>query len=142
MNARGRIASNSVMYLKSRDIRPTCVNHGCGKPAASDHKKGDGTNRWRVHCSHCQGASYGRHPHQKGVTPFKKGICSNIDSHLGFPCPIDWKKIPSWAKGKTEIDHKDGNCNNNRIDNLDELCPMCHKFKSQLTGDHDNTRRH
>jgi hypothetical protein len=126
------------MLKKSR--RPDCVNYGCGKPAMKLYENKDGASRYRPHCSHCQKASYGGHPHARGVTPFKTGKCSNTDSHLGFKCPIDWNAIPTDAKGMTEIDHRDGNSNNNDRRNLDELCPICHKIKGQLNFDYDRTR--
>lgn len=120
---------------KSEPNRPTCINHGCGKPAAHDGK------RWRIHCGHCQGASYGKHPHAAGVTPFKQGKCSNHDGHLGFPCLTKLTKAPSWAKGLTEVDHIDGDHMNNDPSNLKELCVICHKLKGQRNGDYNNTRR-
>jgi hypothetical protein len=122
-------------------MRPICINHGCNSGVmpmkGSIH---DDNPRWRVHCGHCQAASYGKWPHREGVTPFKTGKCSNADGHLGFNCSINWKKIPSWAKGMTEVDHIDGNCTNNKLKNLDELCPICHKLKGQQSGDFNNTR--
>jgi len=107
---------------------------------AYSHKDEYGNRRWRIHCGHCQKASYGRHPHAEGVTPFKTGKCSNTDGHLGFDCMIKWTKVPAWAKGMTEIDHKNGNYSDNRKTNLDELCPICHKLKGQLNGDFNNQR--
>lgn len=122
------------------EFRPTCINPGCKKPVTFSHKDEQGNRRWRIHCGHCQGASYGKHPHAAGVTPFKTGRCSNVDSHLGFECATNWKKVPSWAKGMTEIDHKNGDNTDNRVKNLDELCVHCHKLKGQLSGDYRNNR--
>ena len=122
-------------------MRPTCINYGCREPVVYSHKDTNGNPRWRIHCSHCQAASYGKWPHREGVTPFKTGKCSNVDGHLGFDCLIKWSKIPDWAKGMTEIDHIDGNNVNNRPNNLDELCPVCHKLKGQLNGDYSNSRK-
>ena len=119
--------------------RPICINHGCNKPVTYSHKDDLGNPRWRIHCGHCQKASYGGHQHAPGVTPWKQGKCSNHDNHLGFPCGIDYKKAP-WAIGITEVDHKDGDHTNNNVDNLDELCPMCHKRKSMTNGDHKGYR--
>jgi hypothetical protein len=119
--------------------RPICINHGCGKPVTYSHKDELGNPRWRIHCGHCQGASYGKTPHASGVTPWKQGKCSNHDSHLGFPCAIDYSKAP-WAVGMTEVDHKDGDHTNNSYDNLDELCSLCHKRKGQLSGDYNNQK--
>ena len=118
-----------------QSFRPTCVNYGCGKPAAWDGK------RWRVHCGHCQKASYGGHPHANGVTPFKTGVCANKNGYLGFKCLIKWTKVPKWAKGMTEIDHTDGDPLNHEHSNLKELCPICHKLKGQLNGDTNGYRR-
>jgi len=116
-------------------MRPICINHGCGKPAAHDGR------RWRIHCGHCQGASYGKHPHAPGVTPFKKGVCANHDGHLGFSCVSDLSKAPEWVKGLTEVDHVDGDYLNNAVSNLKELCVMCHKIKGQVNGDYNGTRK-
>ena len=123
------------------NFRPVCINHGCTKPVTFSHTDADGNKRWRVHCSHCQKASYGGQDHAPGVTPFKTGFCSNDDGHLGFTCAIDYDKAP-WAIGMTEVDHKNGDCTDNRVENLDELCPMCHKRKGRLAGDHNGWKNH
>jgi hypothetical protein len=112
-------------------LRPTCINHGCNRPVANSGA------RYRPVCSHCHCAGYGKHPYSKGVTPFRTGKCSNQSGHLGFKCPINYKKA-SWAIGRTEIDHIDGNHLNNTSKNGQELCPMCHRFKGMLTGDYKN----
>lgn len=122
-------------------MRPTCINHGCNEPVTYSHKDSEGNPRWRIHCSHCQQASYGRHAHRSGVTPFKTGKCANYDSHLGFPCPTKFESLPDWAKGITEVDHKDGDYSNHDLDNLEELCVICHKLKGQQSGDYNNQKR-
>lgn len=115
--------------------RPNCINHGCNEGAMV--KKGTLTNPvgWRVHCSHCQSASWGKHPHREGVTPYKTGKCVNQDGRLGYKCPIDYDKAPH-AIGITEVDHIDGNHCNNDHSNLQELCPICHKIKGKREGNH------
>jgi hypothetical protein len=113
-----------------------CINHGCNKFCIPSGVSKKGIVKYRVHCSHCQGASYGRHPHREGVTPFKQGKCSNINGKLGFNCPTDFNKFPEWAKGLTEVDHIDGNNANHSHDNLQELCVYCHKLKGQMNGDY------
>jgi hypothetical protein len=121
-------------------MRPICINHGCNEPASYSHKDGQGNPRWRIHCSHCQGASYGKHPHRAGVTPYKTGKCANHDGHLKFPCPTNFDLIPADAKGMTEVDHKDGDYSNHDLENLEELCVACHKLKGQKNGDYNNQK--
>jgi hypothetical protein len=130
-----------MSILKFENVRPTCINHGCNKPVTFSHKDERGNKRWRIHCGHCQGASYGKHPHAVGVTPYKTGKCNNKDGHLGFTCFTRLEKAPKWAKGLTQVDHKDGDNTNNHPSNLDELCPMCHSLKGQLNGDFNGRRK-
>jgi len=126
---------------RGKTFRPICVNHGCDSPVATmSGKITDHNPRWRVHCGHCQAASYGKWPHRPGVTPLKTGKCSNVDGHLGFKCMIKWSKVPKWAKGMTEVDHKNSRNTDNCNSNLDELCPICHKLKGQLAGDFNGWR--
>lgn len=121
--------------------RPICINPGCGEPVTWIRKDKQGNRRWRVHCSPCQRASYGAGPLAPGVKSFKTGRCTNTDAHLGFECPVDWTVLPAWAKGITEIDHRDGNAYNNDPHNLDELCSICHKLKGIQNGDFNNQRK-
>lgn len=127
----------------SNTKRPTCINHGCDKPVTH------GGSRWRPVCATCHCASVskplpsgnGVMVYAKGVTPFRTGRCSNQDGHLGYTCAINYKKAP-WAIGITEIDHIDGNHMNNTLKNVAELCPICHKQKSKLNGDHSRQNRY
>jgi hypothetical protein len=103
---------------------------------------GHGT-RYRPVCQRCHRAGYGAAALKEGVSFWKTGICSNTDSHLGFPCPMDYDKAP-WATktSTTEIDHKDGYKTNNDISNLEELCQCCHKEKGIQAGDFTKQTRY
>jgi hypothetical protein len=120
-------------------FRPTCINYGCNEPVTFQRTNADGSKRWRVHCGHCQKASYGKVEHREGVTPYKTGKCANQNGHLGFKCPTSYKR-GSVAIGVTEVDHIDGDHCNNVPSNLDELCPICHKIKGKREGDHNNQK--
>ena len=122
--------------------RPFCINLGCNSYAAPIRGRiGEEGVRYRVFCGTCHKNSYEDYPLAEGVTRFKKNICSNTDGHLGFPCVINWKLVKkSGFKISTEVDHKNGDCHDNRTKNLDELCPICHKEKSKRNGDHNGYR--
>lgn len=114
--------------------RPLCINDGCGKFVTTAAYYANGTAKWRPVCGHCSQAQTGKFPYAKGVVPFKKNKCSNEDGRLGFKCAVNFKVLPE-RFFVTEMDHIDGDDSNNCKDNLQELCVICHKIKSQLFGD-------
>lgn len=124
--------------MQYQRYRPVCLNHGCNKLVTWSRQTKDKTVRYKPHCSRCAVASYDSTKKlAPGVTPFRTGYCSNRDGHLGWNCPCDWSD-GSVAIGITEIDHIDGNPNNNVPENTQELCPICHKVKGKLCGDYSN----
>lgn len=123
-----------------QQTRPKCINYNCNRPAARNGVSAKGRVRYRVHCTGCQAASYGKRPLKEGIVPFKTGVCSNKDGKLGFVCITDWSKVTPDLKGVTEVDHINGNNSDNSPSNLQELCVHCHKRKSQLSGDYKNLR--
>jgi hypothetical protein len=42
--------------------------------------------------------------------------------------------VPEW-RGQLDVDHIDGNHDNNELDNLQTLCANCHRFKTHLCKD-------
>jgi len=111
-----------------KEIRPICINHGCDKIVATNGV------RWRPVCGRCHRAGYGKETFKEGVIPFRTGKCANQSGYLGFTCPINYDKS-DWVIGHTIIDHIDGNHLNNSLDNVQELCDICHKEKSKRNGD-------
>lgn len=62
---------------------------------------------------------------QEKVFEHKCNRCGNAE-WLGVPIPL-------------ELEHKDGQSNNHKLDNLELLCPNCHAFTSSYRG--KNTRK-
>jgi len=117
------------------EIRPRCINYNCTKPVVWSGQ------RWRPWCDPCFQAGRGKRAYPEGVTPFRKGCCSNKDGHLGFNCYVDWARVAAaGARIKTVLDHKDGNHLNNTAANVQELCEPCHSEKSRRHDDYRPNR--
>jgi hypothetical protein len=114
--------------------RPLCINDGCDKLVTVSAYYSNGTAKWRPVCGHCSQAQTGRIPYADGVSPFKKNKCSNKDGRLGFKCAVNFKLLPK-EYSITEMDHIDGDDTNNCKENVQELCVICHKIKSQQCND-------
>jgi len=121
--------------------RPNCINPGCGRPATPmKGRVGQPGVRYRIFCDPCHRSSYSGTSLAIGVTPFKTGICSNKDGQLGFACLIKWELVTENYKVCTEVDHINGDPHDNRPENLQELCPICHREKGRRQGDYNGYR--
>ena len=121
---------NKERYLAEGNKIPTCVNQGCGNDVI--------VRDWKYYsfkhlCSNCTNRGQKGLPMREGVISHKKEYCENRDSRLGFKCPVDPKfKFPySVLHG----DHIDGDHENNKMENLQTLCSICHHLKGLKTGD-------
>lgn len=141
-NFRDLFEDDSFIPYEETDMnRPNCINPGCGRPATPmKGRVGESGVRYRVFCDPCHRSSYKGIPLAIGVTPFKKGYCSNKDGHLGFDCLIKWELVTEDYKVCTEVDHINGDPHDNRPENLQELCPICHREKGRRQGDYNGYR--
>lgn len=80
---------------------------------------------------------------------FRKDFCENEDGRLGFKCSyvppntqelIDMGLEPTF-KGYLQVDHIDGNPDNNSLDNLQTLCACCHTIKTYKHKDYSTMGR-
>lgn len=106
-----------------------CIEKGCDK--LGQHMGlylKDGTPRRRNRCDihHKINIQYGAGLYMG----HRKTYCENKDKRLGFKCTtnIIWQ-------GMLDVDHIDGNHNNNHPDNLQTLCKCCHAYKTIINED-------
>jgi hypothetical protein len=80
-----------------------------------------GYGRFRALCWRCHDIRVGRNPaaRKKKYTLTKKAKCGKCGFVPEHKCQLD-------------VDHIDGNRENNDIDNLQTLCANCHRLKTYL----------
>ena len=96
-----------------RRIRGLCR---CGRPTRAKGRSPDGVKLWDRWCSRCFDSAF----HYRR---FKKDFCEKC----GFMA-IDAAQL--------DVDHIDGNRNNDKIENLQTLCANCHRLKTVQNQDH------
>tara|TARA_Y100001970_G_scaffold111013_1_gene138593 strand:+ start:434 stop:859 length:426 start_codon:yes stop_codon:yes gene_type:complete len=130
MKEKTQAIKNKEEYLASGNKIPTCVNDGCeNNVVVRDWKY----YSFKHQCSNCTKLQQNNRPPPKGVTFSKKNYCENKDSRLGYKCPVDTNfKFPySVLHG----DHINGNHEDNRAENIQTFCSICHHLKGLKSGD-------
>ena len=138
-------AQMKAKYLAEGNIIPTCINEGC-----DNHVQVREWKYWsfKSECSSCAAARKENryilregHKHivdrkgkEIGVIIHKKDYCENHDGHLGFSCPVPHD---GWIgfQNSLDLDHLDGDHNNNVPSNVKTYCKLCHGRKSLENGD-------
>jgi 5-methylcytosine-specific restriction endonuclease McrA len=121
---------NKAEYLESGKKIPICANEGCDNLVI--------VRDWKYFsfkhlCSDCSYRMRNELPPREGVIFTKKNYCENRDGRLGFVCPVrtDYKFPSTILHG----DHIDGNHENNKSENIQTLCSICHHLKGLSSGD-------
>lgn len=104
---------------------PDCINN------VSYHKKAGNSYKWKMFCE----------PHRdpKRLKPevdkwkLQQG-CSNIDAHHGFKCTSHITDA-----SQLDVNHIDGDRQNQDQDNLEILCKVCHQ-RVTVDNQHHTTR--
>ena len=111
-----------------------CSVEGCNKLGQhmGSYRK-DGSPKRRAKC-------YKHHAQQYGIGDWaykihRKTYCENTDGRLGYECTatIVWE-------GQLQVDHMDGDHDNNDPGNLQTLCACCHQYKSYIYKDWEDKK--
>lgn len=123
-------------FYDEGNVLPKCVNIGCTNFVAV---RNWGNWSFKSECSRCQNDRK-KNIIRKGIVIHKKNYCENFDGHLGFTCIVKSKE--SWVgyEMSLDLDHVDGNHNNNIPDNVKTYCKICHNKKSKEQGDCSNKK--
>lgn len=86
-----------------------------------------------------------KHPYLK----YRKSYCENQDGRLGFTCSYTGPSTEQLLEmgvndtfmGWLQVDHIDGNSDNNTKENLQTLCACCHTVKTAINKDYSSPGR-
>lgn len=103
---------------------PKCKLYDCRKRVTVKGTNHKGKLTFNVYCADHVGLNV-------EYRAYRKDYCENIDGRLQFQCTttIIWD-------GMLDVDHIDGNPENNDPKNLQTLCKCCHAYKTNIAGDY------
>ena len=113
---------------------PKCVNSECDREVAIRDWKNSGIPSVKTECSRCSTSRIKGKP-LTGIKNHKKKYCENKDGLLGFLCPLDPERYDDLPGDVYDMDHKDGDHFNNKPENVQTLCKVCHAMKGRRKGD-------
>lgn len=104
--------------ITEEQVRPTCTICGVN-PCKRGGLSINGFRKYHKHCSSCNQKVYNivNGYRRVGYRLNKKDICGKCGFIPIHPCQLD-------------VDHIDGNRENNDIGNLQTLCANCHRIKT------------
>ncbi|QJT70414.1 hypothetical protein [Microcystis phage MaeS] len=111
-----------------KPLCPECKVRKCYRKA---WRKDGITPIFHSKCDYCRGKKYARMNSKRrkylkaAHNKLQEGKCQNCGFVVVHTCQLD-------------VDHIDGNHNNNHPDNLQVLCANCHRLKTFLNGDYLN----
>jgi hypothetical protein len=123
-------------YFAEGHQLPKCLNTGCnGNVLVREWKYWS----FKSECSTCTSAR------KKGITrpgiiQHKKSFCENEDGQLGWVCPVP---RDGWIgfENSLDLDHLDGDHQNNIPSNVKTYCKLCHGRKSLINGDCNSNKQ-
>jgi cytochrome c553 len=136
MNKKTQAMINKEKYLASGKKIPICANQGCDNNVIVRDWK---YYSFKHQCSDCNKRQQNNEPPRAGVKFNKKKYCENKDSRLGFECPVD--KDFTFPYSVLHGDHIDGDHENNKKENIQTLCAICHHMKGLKSGDFVSSKK-
>jgi len=136
----GASATAKEKFFNEGYSLPTCINSGCIRPV----QVRCWTNwSFKTECGTCYKARATgiKGKAMEGIVIHKKQFCENHDSHLGWKCPVpkaSWLKLGMLQS--LDLEHVDGNHDNNDPENVKTICKLCHAKKSMKYGDFSNRK--
>jgi hypothetical protein len=139
MPSTSKLSRNIAIYTSKGGIIPPCPNIGCTRLVAVRHCDNPDIPSFHNQCNPCKTAS-AKGNSLSGITFVKKHSCDNIDSRLGWICPVDKDVYLIFPTDCYHLDHINGNHEDNRLENLQTLCVMCHARKGKESGDFNGSK--
>ena len=127
---------NKENYLAEGNKIPKCANEGCNNDVVVRDWK---YYSFKHQCSNCTKLQQSNLPPPDGITFAKKKYCENKDARLGFKCPI--KDNFDFPYSVLHGDHINGDHEDNRIENLQTLCSICHHLKGLKSDDFVSSKK-
>jgi len=113
--------SNTLWGPEVLNLAPKCEVKGC-----DNYADNSGYGRYHKLCSYHHKSKYEMNGWD--YKQYRKDFCENVDGRLGYVC-TSTIVAPNW---QLEVDHMDGDNGNNVPENLQTLCPCCHRYKTML----------
>jgi len=117
----------ATLEMQYGTFRSYAIALGCFEP----NKAGKGIKRNKLPTVPIQDVLSGRYAYSNAYLLKKRLIKEGIKEEKCECCGLsEWRNAPI----AHQLHHKDGNRNNNRLDNLELLCPNCHSQTETFTG--------
>ena len=126
-------------------MRPTCNSAGCTKPVKNNGFRVDGSRKYYTKCSGCR-----KKIDKQGCETKKRETARKWWAEHGGPKRYgSYEKLPYCEKCgfiakhrcQLDVDHIDGDHDNNLESNLQTLCSNCHRVSLKNTYGHYCSKR-